>query len=211
MKVIGTLIVLFLLIVAAFLIGVYSGAYNIAMTNHDNPAMNRLLDTAMTKSVQNHAKGIAVPPLTDPVLIRSGFRHYDQMCVECHGAPGVRHEELAEGLWPDAPDLAKTAGDWKPAELYWIIRNGIKFTAMPAWGPTHQDNALWAITAFVQKLPTITAAQYQAMRDSTNVSGGEMMMGEGAERGEGAEMGQEAAPMKTGHEPTAPKKAARRK
>ena len=176
MKVIGTLIVLLLLIVAAVLVTVYSGAYNIATTNHDNPTMNRLLDTAMTKSVQNHAKAITAPVLTNPDMIRLGFRHYDEMCVECHGAPGVHHEEIAEGLWPDAPDLAKTAGDWKPAELYWIIKNGIKFTAMPAWGPTHRDRDLWAMTAFVQTLPTMNAAQYQAMRDSSRASG-EVMEG----------------------------------
>lgn len=178
MKVIGTLIVLILLIVVLALVVVYSGAYNIAMTNHDNAMMNRLLDTAMTKSVQKHAKNIQAPVLTNPDMIRLGFRHYDEMCVECHGAPGVRHEELAEGLWPDAPDLAKTAGDWKPAELYWIIKNGIKFTAMPAWGPTHQDRELWAMTAFVQKLPSLTAAGYQAMRDSARASG-DMDMEEG--------------------------------
>jgi len=195
MKVIGTLIVLLLLTIVAVLVGVYSGIYNIAMTNHDNSTMNKLLDTAMTKSVESHAKGIAVPALADPAMIRDGFRHYDHMCVECHGAPGVQHEELAEGLWPDAPDLAKTAGDWKPAELYWIIKNGIKFTAMPAWGPTHPDRALWAMTAFVQKLPTLTAAEYQAMRDSAGTSG-EM---------EGMEPEHEhEAPMKTGSEQTTP-------
>lgn len=191
MKVIGTLIVLLLLAVAAVLIGIYSGMYNIAMTNHDNPMMNRLLDTAMTKSVEKHASGITAPALTNPDMIRLGFRHYDAMCAECHGAPGVRHEELAEGMWPDPPDLAKTAGDWKPAELYWIIKNGIKFTAMPAWGPTHQERELWAMTAFVQKLPTLTAAEYQAMRDSSRASG---------EAEEGMETEHEhAMPMTPGH------------
>jgi len=200
MKVIGTLIVLLLLIVAAALAVVYSGAYNIGMTNHDNSTMNRLLDTAMTKSVEKHAKGIAVPALTDPAMIRDGFRHYDHMCVECHGAPGVQHEELAEGLWPDAPDLAKTAGDWKPAELYWIIKNGIKFTAMPAWGPTHPERALWAMTAFVQKLPTLTAAQYQAMRDSSRMSGGmEEGMDEHGDTATAPAGSQRAMPMKGGH------------
>lgn len=201
MKLIGTLIVLLLLIAAAVLTVVYSGAYNVAMTNHDNRMMNHLLDEAMEKSVQRHAKGIAVPALNNPDMVRDGFRHYDAMCVECHGAPGVRHEEIAEGLFPDAPDLAKTAGDWKPEELYWIIKNGIKFTAMPAWGPTHRDPELWAMTAFVRKLPAMTAAQYQAMRDSMRASGERM--------GEGGEMEHEGA--KSMHEGAQPAKATRRK
>jgi len=205
MKVIGTLIVLILLIVVLALVVVYSGAYNIGMTNHDNPTMNRLLDTAMTKSVQKHAKDITAPVLTNPDMIRLGFRHYDQMCVECHGAPGIHPEELAQGLWPDAPDLAKTAGDWKPAELYWIIKNGIKFTAMPAWGPTHQDRELWAMTAFVQKLPTLTATEYQAMRDSARASG-DMDMEEGKNV-----VHEQAMPMKAGANQAPPTKTGTKK
>ena len=48
------------------------------------------------------------------------------------------------------------------AELYWIIKNGLKFSGMPGWGPTHDDHELWAMTAFVQKLPKMSAAEYKA-------------------------------------------------
>jgi Raf kinase inhibitor-like YbhB/YbcL family protein len=130
--------------------------------------VNWFLDEGMEHSVKQHAKRIAAPELSDRAMIVMGFHHYDAMCVECHGAPGVRHKEIAEGLWPEAPDLAKTASDWKPEELYWIIKNGIKFTGMPAWGPSHRDQDLWALTAFVRTLPAMSASAYAAMRDSAS-------------------------------------------
>lgn len=151
-----------ILIVGGFVV-VFTGVYNVSTNNHDNGVINWVMDTAMTRSVQEHAKGITAPSLSDPAMIQMGFRHYRAMCVDCHGAPGVHPEEIAKGLFPDAPDLAKTAGDWKPAELYWIIKNGIKFTAMPAWGPTHDEKALWAMTAFVAKLPRLSPEEWKAM------------------------------------------------
>jgi mono/diheme cytochrome c family protein len=158
---------LFLALVLIVIVGggvvVFTGVYDVSTNNHDNDIINWVMDTAMTRSVQEHAKGIAVPSLSDSAMIQMGFRHYRAMCVDCHGAPGVPPEEIAKGLFPDAPDLAKTAGDWKPAELYWIIKNGIKFTAMPAWGPTHNDKELWAMTAFVAELPRLSPEEWKAM------------------------------------------------
>jgi len=34
---------------------------------------------------------------------------------------------------------------------------------MPAWGPTHSDEKLWQLVAFVKKLPKMTPEQYKAM------------------------------------------------
>ena len=50
-----------------------------------------------------------------------------------------------------------------PAEQFWIIKHGIKFTAMPAWGKTHSDSEIWGLVAFLQKLPTLTSEQYRQM------------------------------------------------
>lgn len=37
----------------------------------------------------------------------------------------------------------------QPAEAFWIIKNGIKYTVMPAFGPTHDDEKIWAIFDFL--------------------------------------------------------------
>ena len=165
MKPIMTLVVLLIVATAAMLIVVYSGAYNVGTGNHDIAPMNWVLDTAMTRSVQAHARSVTAPPLTDSTMIESGFRDFNRRCVGCHGAPGVKPGDIAKGLWPEAPDLAETADEWTPPQLFWIIKNGLKFTSMPAWGPSRTDNEVWAMTAFVQKLPHVTPAEYQAMRD----------------------------------------------
>jgi mono/diheme cytochrome c family protein len=142
---------------------VYSGIFSVAATYPDSAPADWLLSTTMDNSVKRHARGIAVPALDDPAKIGMGLGHYREMCVECHGAPGVPIGVVGRGLNPAPPELTEAAGDWKPNELFWITKNGVRMSGMPAWGVTHSDEAIWAIVAFVQRLPTMTPAQYRAL------------------------------------------------
>ena len=122
-----------------------------------------ILSTTMDNSVRYHAKGISVPPLEDEQMVMEGFRHYREMCVGCHLAPGIRSTEIRKGLMPEPPKLQEAVEEWKPNELFWVIKNGVKMTGMPAWGPTHSDQKIWAMVAFLEKLPHMTVEQYKEM------------------------------------------------
>ena len=54
-----------------------------------------------------------------------------------------------------------TVSAYRDGELFWILKHGIKMTGMAAWGPTHNDNLIWNMVAFLRKLPGLSAAQYQ--------------------------------------------------
>jgi len=164
MKIILTIIIVFVVEAAAWTGFVYSGAYNVSMSNHDNALMNWYFDTGTARSIKQHAAGVTPPALDDPHMIQSGANHFAEMCVQCHGGPDQQPEEIAKGLWPKAPDLAKAVPDWTPAELYWITKNGIKFSAMPAWGATHNNEKIWEVVAFLRKLPTLSPSQYRQMQ-----------------------------------------------
>lgn len=154
------------LVLIAVIVGaivMYSGVVNIAATNPHNPITAMVLSTTMDNSVRAHAKGITAPSLEDEQMIMEGFRHYREMCVGCHLAPGIDSSEIRTGLMPTPPRLQEAAEEWQPAELFWVIKNGVKMTGMPAWGPTHSDEKIWAIVAFLEKLPDMSAEQYEAM------------------------------------------------
>lgn len=157
--IIGAIAVLVLLAV----LFIYLGIYNVAATYPDKAPVRWVLDTTMEHSVKRHAAGIKTPPLNDPAMVRLGLSHYRQMCVGCHGAPGVAVGEFAQGLNPRPPGLVESVSDWKPNELFWITKYGVRMTGMPAWDVTHSDKEIWAVVAFLQKLPSLTPEQYQAM------------------------------------------------
>ena len=84
------------------------------------------------------------------------------MCSLCHLAPGMKRTEISRGLYPRAPELRRKS-DLTPAEQFWVVKHGLKMTGMPAWGVTHDDELLWDVVAFLQKLPELTADQYQTL------------------------------------------------
>jgi len=142
---------------------IYSGIINVAATNPHSALTDWVLSTASDNSIHYQAKNIKAPALNDTVMINDGFAHYREMCMGCHLAPGIKSSEIRQGLMPQPPKLQEAATEWTAAELFWVIKNGIKMTGMPAWGPSHSDKKIWDIVAFVKQLPTMTTAQYKVM------------------------------------------------
>lgn len=156
----GILVVLGLL---AALIFIHSGVFNVAATVEDAPPLRWVLVTTREASVRRHARGIEAPDLSGAQRVESGFRTYRDACAMCHAAPGRDAFPMAQGLNPQAPSLAEKAEEMSAAELYWVIKNGIRFTGMPAWGGVLSDREIWDVVAFIQRLPDMTAADYDAL------------------------------------------------
>ena len=78
---------------------------------------------------------------------------------------------MGQGLNPPAPDLAEAAMEMTPAELFWVTKNGIKMTGMPAWGKTREDDELWPVIAFLTRLPELDSEAYQALLTAADGTG----------------------------------------
>lgn len=167
------LIIVSLTVLVLILIALNSGAYNIAATDKHWGITEKLISWVRDSSINARAKEIEIPVLDDDVMLEKGFKQYHAMCTECHLAPGKQPTEQAIGLYPQAPvfherELVTDEGEksFLSKRYFWVIKNGIKMTAMPAWGPTHNDEIIWATTAFLLKLHGMTAAQYSALVDA---------------------------------------------
>ena len=107
----------------------------------------------------------ANPAAASPDVLRTGLAHYRGMCVTCHGAPGVDPSEIGMGLNPPAPDLTVTKVQSRTdGELFWLVSHGIRMTGMPAFGPTHEDEEIWKIVAFLKHLPEIGPEEQKVLR-----------------------------------------------
>jgi len=161
MRLISGLFFTLVLLAAVGAVIVYSGTYNVAATEPHTAVGAWVLETTKQRSVATRAAAMDPPAAFSDDQIRQGFAHYQAMCVICHGAPGIERSELARGLLPEAPPLDEVATEWSAAEMFWVVKHGIRMTGMPAWGPTHSDEQLWAIVAFMQRLPALSADEYQ--------------------------------------------------
>lgn len=140
---------------------VRSGAYNIGADDEHTRPVHSLMEAVRERSIEAHARQIAVPDLKDPMRAQQGAGNYSAMCVGCHLSPGRAATELSRGLYPAPPDLSKEKVD--PAQAFWVIKHGIKASGMPAWGKSMGDDYIWNMVAFLQVMPTLDAASYEGM------------------------------------------------
>jgi mono/diheme cytochrome c family protein len=150
---------------------IYSGWYNVAADDEHTAPVFWLLETIREQSIESASKDIQIPDLSSPDLLLSGGADYNDMCAGCHLKPGQSESDLSLGLYPAPPNFTleeengKHADD-KQTELkkhFWVIKHGIKASGMPAWGKTHSDERIWAMVAFIQKLPEISPEAYQIL------------------------------------------------
>ncbi len=155
----------FLAIAAAVAAGVFffGGYFNVAATQRDPRVVDWALAAVRLASVDRYATQAPPFALDNPEVIHAGARaFFNQGCVNCHGAPGVQWEKFSEGLRPDPPDLTKVVEAREPRQLFWIIANGIRMTGMPSFALAGaSDRELWAIVAFLKRLPQVTDAEFK--------------------------------------------------
>jgi mono/diheme cytochrome c family protein len=141
---------------------VYVGAYDIGADSPHTRPVYWLIEQLRDRSIAVRARNVGVPAnLADVKRLQSGAGLYTEMCSGCHLAPGLEKSEISQGLYPKAPELFREP-QRSAKEQFWIIKHGVKLTAMPAWGKTHSDELIWDMVAFVRQLPKMTPAQYQA-------------------------------------------------
>lgn len=148
---------------AGALITSYSGLVPVAAVTEEPPIIKWFLHNTFERSVALGAESIAVPDdLDNPQHIQRGAANFADMCAGCHTPPGALPTAASQGLNPPAPAADKLE-HLSPAERFWVIRNGVMMTGMPAFGPSHDDSQLWALVAFSEQLADLDAASYQRL------------------------------------------------
>ena len=141
-------------------LAVYAGLYDVAATRQHWQITHSVLEVAMRQSVRLRAQDIHEPPLAGEHMALRGAACFRDKCVQCHGAPGVAQGDIGKSMQPLPGPLVDAPQHWRPRELYWVIRHGIKMTGMPAWEYRLADEEIWGLVAFMQHLPRLNAVQY---------------------------------------------------
>jgi len=99
-------------------------------------------------------------------VMKDAREHFADHCAQCHANDGSGNTEMGKNLYPRAPDMRLPATqDLSDGELYYIIRNGVPLTGMPAWGEPHldQDDESWQLVLFIRHLPHLTPEEIKDM------------------------------------------------
>jgi mono/diheme cytochrome c family protein len=173
-RIFATALGLVVFVVLAAAVAIWWGAFSVAATETHWPATRWVLETARVRSIKANANGIVAPAnLADRMRIVSGTAHFADHCAGCHAAPGVPADDMAKGMNPKPPALTGAARQWTPGQLFWILRNGIKMSGMPAW-MDHSDEELWDVVAFLEQLPEMSEQDYGKLIMTSMQAGGHM-------------------------------------
>ena len=149
--------------IAAFLF-VKSGVYDVGAAKRHTRLTEWLTHETMIHSVRIRAERLAPPSHTSADEVVAGYCAYETHCVACHGAAGVAREAWVSGMEPQPPYLLDATEQFTPGELFWIVKNGIKMTGMPAWGSSMSDRQMWNIVAWLQVSRNLPPQTYLRLR-----------------------------------------------
>ena len=166
-KLIGVLVILVLAVLGA------SGwvGYRLFSTGFSAKTEPHALEIIMARQIRHLAIPIEQRNATNPVpfspeVLKNARAHFADHCATCHGNDGSGKTPIGKNVYPKAPDLRLSdTQSMSDGELFWVIHNGIRFTAMPAWGDStpEKDQDSWILVHFIRHLPQITQEELDEM------------------------------------------------
>jgi mono/diheme cytochrome c family protein len=159
MKAFFTIIVFLAVVAGAGAVFVWFGFFDVSARVPHWDITVEAIEVLRDRSIIVHSRDVKAPPMADPALIPKGTALYREACLHCHGAPESPADPFAQGLYPAPADLLSGSiqNEWKDAQLYWIVQNGLKLTGMPAFGSNYEKEEIAAVIAFVRQLPKISS------------------------------------------------------
>jgi len=163
---IGVAVAIVVILPLGVLAYVKSGIYSVAASSPHTKFTEWITHETMIHSVRTHASSIEAPAKFSPAEVRRGFCAYELHCVACHGASAVARQLWVSGMEPSPPYLLDVTQRFEPRELFWIAKNGIKMTGMPAWRNSMSDGQLWDLVAFLETMPKMNSLDYVQWRQA---------------------------------------------
>jgi mono/diheme cytochrome c family protein len=129
--------------------------------------------TKLEALLARHTRRLATPPdardLKNPLdptalNIAEARDHFADHCAICHANNGSGETQINSGLYPPAPDMReRETQDLSDGEIFYIIKNGIRFTGMPGWGGEDEEN--WKLVLFIRHLPKLRPQEIEFMNE----------------------------------------------
>ena len=148
---------------------VTSGIVDLSAAKPHPEGWARFLHYTFDRSTAYHATATPPPELDSPIRVAAGAAYYGQVCARCHGGPGFGQNPVVLSMHPKPQYLTTdlpTAG-FTSAELFRIVKAGVKYSAMPSWPADRRDDEIWQLVAFLRAMPKMAPATFQRLALAT--------------------------------------------
>ena len=118
-------------------------------------ALETTVATAAKKWLVARAARQPLPPApaNDPMSVANGSMQFGGSCAFCHGQDGLEPTKVGTSLYPRAVRLDSSGvQEYSDAELFVVIRDGIRLTGMPGFGKIHSEREIWNLVHYIRSL-----------------------------------------------------------
>jgi len=124
---------------------------------------SKLAVTAVDASVARHATRQQNPlPPTEATLL-DGARLYRDKCADCHGRPDNPVSDYGGSFNPRAPQFMQASPRLPENQNFYVIKYGVRWSAMPAWGNIMADSEIWQVVTFLGRLENLPPSVEQEL------------------------------------------------
>ena len=99
---------------------------------------------------------------TDENLL-AGLNVFRDACAGCHGDPNSR-SDYGASFYPRVPQFAFISPRLPDWQLFWIVKNGVRYSGMSACDGQRQhdkavsDDRIWKVVTFLSRLESLPPA-----------------------------------------------------
>jgi len=168
-----TKLIVFITVVGLGIVGAFGWVgYQLFTTGFSAKTEPHALEVLMARQIRHLAIPIEKRNAQNPIplspdVMKESLAHFADHCATCHANDGSGQTPIGKNVYPKAPDLRLAdTQSMSDGEIFWVIHNGIRFTAMPAWGEGDpaQDKDSWKLVHFIRHLPQLTPEELDQMK-----------------------------------------------
>lgn len=168
-----TKLIVFIILVSLGIAGAFGWVgYQLFTTGFSTKAEPHALEVFIARQVRHLAIPIEQRNAQNPIplspdVIKESLAHFADHCALCHANDGSGQTPIGKNVNPRALDLRlPDIQSMSDGEIFWVIHNGIRFTAMPAWGEGDpaEDKDSWKLVHFIRHLPQLTTDELDQMK-----------------------------------------------
>jgi mono/diheme cytochrome c family protein len=124
---------------------------------------SQLAIAALTASIARHAPLQQNPIAPTEANLLDGARLYRDKCADCHGRPDNPVSDYGASFNPRAPQFMRINRHLPENQVFYLIKYGVRRSAMPAWGNIMADSEIWQVVSFLDHLDNLPASIQQEL------------------------------------------------
>jgi mono/diheme cytochrome c family protein len=154
-KFISGLLLGIILLPAVLLLIFATGNFPVAATAHPSQWETKLAQFVLAKAMARQAPVLKNPLEPREENLLAGMKVFHEACDGCHGTANQRSTWGTTDFYPRVPQFGfepPTLPDW---QIFWVAKNGIRYTGMAGYSPEISDDNAWKVALFLSRLKSL--------------------------------------------------------